>query len=880
MKRSNKTRIVLILCAAVVAFQTFIVAGTIPVDLPRPDGKPGVATKPVKVYILSGQSNMVGFGRLSGAAPVYPSIYLSADPTVMPCKMPVGPSALLPHGIYQSAKAGARKGAKVFFYKGRYDPNIDYSKLKPIKKTTVALGTVSARLPHFKGAYTVVVKAYIDVPMSGTHQLHAGFGDSTYAIVTLDGKEVYRKDVGGKVVAHKVSLEAGKRYPITITYMKGGSAAFWMELVDLKGKGDLEYMIKDRGMFGCMMDDNGEWTVRNDVILNESYLDANKFKGGRSTPLSPTANGKHIGPELGFGYVMGTFHDEPVLLIKSDIGNRSMGWDCLPPGSKRYEFAEKDSKTGQMKTFVYAGYKDSPSRWEKGTDPKPIGWYAGKQYDEYTAAIHGVLDNFDTLYPQYKDQGFEVAGFVWWQGHKDGGSDAHISRYEQNMTNLIKAWRKEFKAPDAKWVIATVAFGGWDMSESYQKIAAAQLAVSGETGKHPEFKGNVKTIEARGFWRTRAESPTGTGYHYNHNAETYMLTGDALGRAMVELHGGKAQVRPSSLKCTATSQVKQNKDVELIFKDEIINPWQKSDLKPTHEQMAKMALALRPMITGTLIPNYIVEAPKVPRYRRHGISVVPIVTGKRPKQANQNPQELRSQLDLIISYYNAAGINDYNWKRFGPDMQNATWDHYSFDPQEKQDLAKSNRYRKVTYPNGMENWFALDFDASKAGWQKGAAPFGQKDGKQEALSASCTHSFCGCGIKPKTLWENEVLLMRQTFEIPKLKEGHSYRLVLGGSGHNFSGEGFAIYVNGKLFVESKNGFFKKAGARGGYIFNDFIDEFKSGKVTIAVKSFLRHTGYVNRQSPPRGHLSVWMEEVKIPEIVLETMKKIKGHAAY
>ena len=34
------------------------------VDLPRPDGRPADQSKPVKVYILMGQSNMLGFGRV------------------------------------------------------------------------------------------------------------------------------------------------------------------------------------------------------------------------------------------------------------------------------------------------------------------------------------------------------------------------------------------------------------------------------------------------------------------------------------------------------------------------------------------------------------------------------------------------------------------------------------------------------------------------------------------------------------------------------------------------------------------------------------------------------------------------------------------------
>ena len=65
-------------------------AATVPVKLPRPDKTPPATDKPVQVYILSGQSNMVGFGRVKGASPVYPSIFLSADPSVMPCRMPVG----------------------------------------------------------------------------------------------------------------------------------------------------------------------------------------------------------------------------------------------------------------------------------------------------------------------------------------------------------------------------------------------------------------------------------------------------------------------------------------------------------------------------------------------------------------------------------------------------------------------------------------------------------------------------------------------------------------------------------------------------------------------------------------------------------------------
>lgn len=388
-------------------------------------------------------------------------------------------------------------------------------------------------------------------------------------------------------------------------------------------------------------------------------------------------------------------------------------------------------------------------------------------------------------------------------------------------------------------------------------IANAQLAVDGESGRHPEHKGNVKTIEARGFWRTQAESPTGTGYHYNHNAETYYLVGDALGRAMVELMGGKADAGPVAPREPVAKKIWPAKPTlaeaaEMIYTDVFISPWAKDAAEPTKEQMLAMGDALKPMIVGSLIPAYVADAPRIPAYRRGGKSLMPLITGKAFTADQARGEGLRTQLDQVIEYYNAAGIHDYDWKPFGPDMRTAEWNYLSFDPPEKQDHAKGDRNREITYPEGMENWYALDFDPTAAGWQRGTAPFGQKDG--EPLG---------------TMWEHEVLLMRQTFEIPELKDDHRYRLILGESSRPFSGEGYSVYVNGKLFTEEKGGHYKRGGLRGAYILNDFLPDFESGKVIIAVKGFLRYTGHKNKEAPPSGHLSAWLEAMKLPEAVLK-----------
>ncbi|MEK6239628.1 MAG: hypothetical protein N2C14_33330 [Planctomycetales bacterium] len=114
----------------------------------------------------------------------------------------------------------------------------------------------------------------------------------------------------------------------------------------------------------------------------------------------------------------------------------------------------------------------------------------------------------------------------------------------------------------------------------------------------------------------------------------------------------------------------------------------------------------------------------------------------------------------------------------------------------------------------------------------------------------------------------EVLLIRGVFEIPPLKKGHRYRIVLGGSAHVNSGEGFAIHVNGKLLSESTAGVAVRQGGqpRGAHIHADFRDEFKGGKVTIAATSFLRYNHPRIKPYPPRGHLTLRIEEQKLPPL--------------
>jgi hypothetical protein len=160
--------------------------------------------------------------------------------------------------------------------------------------------------------------------------------------------------------------------------------------------------------------------------------------------------------------------------------------------------------------------------------PEPIGWYAGKQWDDDIANAKTVLSELDTHYPGAKK--YEVAGFFWWQGEKDAGDEGLAAHYEENLINLIKALRQEFAASEAKFVMATIGEVTRGSAGNSGKILDAMMALDGTSDKYPEFKGNVSTV----YTHDLARVGSGNG-HYGKDSWVYMDVGLAMGEAMIKL---------------------------------------------------------------------------------------------------------------------------------------------------------------------------------------------------------------------------------------------------------------------------------------------------------------------------------------------------------
>jgi hypothetical protein len=321
--------------------------------------------------------------------------------------------------------------------------------------------------------------------------------------------------------------------PVKVFIIMGQSNTLEMGRVKGDKEGTLEYAVKTEKLYPFMVDKEGNWTKRQDV--RNVHTMGSGGPGGRGGVRRNdwlTVSGGKIGIETGIGHQLGNALDEPVLILKSSIGNRSLGWDLLPPGSPRHEVETTDKKTGKKVTLVTPAYNDRvryPS-WTKGEVPEPPkhNWHAGLQYEGDVARAQAVLKDLDKYYPGGK--GYEVAGFLWWQGDKDRYNAAHSAMYEKNLVQLFKALRKEFNAPKAKMVVATLGQTNKDSASGNEK-----MIIDGMFAFAKAYKGEATIV----YTHPLSQGGASNG-HYGGNAKTYMNVGLGMGKAMaVLLSAGK-----------------------------------------------------------------------------------------------------------------------------------------------------------------------------------------------------------------------------------------------------------------------------------------------------------------------------------------------------
>lgn len=301
-----------------------------------------------------------------------------------------------------------------------------------------------------------------------------------------------------------------------------------------------------------------------------------------------------------------------------------------------------------------------------------------------------------------------------------------------------------------------------------------------------------------------------------------------------------------------------------LYPDEIL-PYKELFLAADSSQFGpKLKQAITPIIMNELVPEYVGRN----RRRLQPLAASEVSSGWPGIDT----------IDGLASLYERAGHDEYGWTMFA-DLRNAEWSYHSFDPIASEQVPFDQlvmRYREVTLPEGMEDYHAKDFDPAKASWKKGKSPFGNYNGKiPDHPITKCNPGCVGPGSEcygatpVNTLFEKEVLLIHGTFEIPALKDGHRYRLRVNSGDHVGAGGGYLIHINGKQLIEAKQGGGRGSGGKpkGAYLTKEFFDDFQGGKVTIAVKTFIRYGSkyaYPPKTKVPQGKFSLHLEEQKLP----------------
>jgi serine/threonine protein kinase len=259
--------------------------------------------------------------------------------------------------------------------------------------------------------------------------------------------------------------------------------------------------------------EDGSWAVRDDVWV---YYP----RKGKPLKIGPLTVGfgeqdNMIGPELLFGHVLGDHFDNQVLLIKITEGPMSLAVESRPPGS---------------------------------------GGGGGPFYQEMVRTVPRVLRNLKTYFPEYQHQGYELAGFVWFQGWNDMIDPDRLAEYETNLVNLVKDLRKDLQAPDMPVLIGEMGVGGDEPKMEIQLIRQAQAAAA----SHPEFAGRVVFVPTAQHWDEEADAllekgfngrewvdeeakeqfskrASNHGFLYLGSGKTFALIGQGFGESMKKL---------------------------------------------------------------------------------------------------------------------------------------------------------------------------------------------------------------------------------------------------------------------------------------------------------------------------------------------------------
>ena len=369
------------------------------------------------------------------------------------------------------------------------------------------------------------------------------------------------------ILTSMISISAAEIKPVKVFILAGQS--------NMEGKGKIDpllnHQIKDKETkdFFAHFHKNEAYIMRDDVWIN--YLDRHgELTVGYGSPGC-------IGLELQFGHIIGDYYDEQVLLIKTAWGGKSIGRDFRPPSSRAPSNKVLDQLVVKMIERDYNNIIRKEWNKLKQRNPKitreEVEAESSELFDEIRKVkkeeyhkqvvnsfghfyrlmmneIKTTLSELKTRFPKYDGQGYEIAGFIWFQGWNDMYGD-FPNEYAYNLENFIRDVRKELEVPNLPVAIGVMGQNGFKPAKGNMAIVKkAQFSMNDIA----DFRGNVKAIPTDIYWDKRADEafPTWRNnleewvkigsdfpYHYLGSTITFTRIGQSLAKTILELNANK-----------------------------------------------------------------------------------------------------------------------------------------------------------------------------------------------------------------------------------------------------------------------------------------------------------------------------------------------------
>jgi hypothetical protein len=260
-----------------------------------------------------------------------------------------------------------------------------------------------------------------------------------------------------------------------------------------------------RGADGKPTTADGAWISYHTGAKENFTLNGKLTTGyGSMWGADPTKPGTKIGPEFTFGLMMDKAFDEPVLIIKAAWGGKSLHTDFRPPSAGPFVMPKETQELWDKHPQGAHGIPKAEERAKWNADKVAA---TGAYYRLMTDHVKKVLADPKQVLPDYDaKQGYEIAGFVWFQGFNDmvdgqiypkHNQPDRFATYTENLAHFIRDVRKDFNAPKMPFVIGVMGVGGLK-DESHSMVTFRQAMAA--PAEMPEFKGNVIAVQTAPFW--------------------------------------------------------------------------------------------------------------------------------------------------------------------------------------------------------------------------------------------------------------------------------------------------------------------------------------------------------------------------------------------